>query len=396
MPLDDSSVVDSLLAATNGLRIASLMTLEIRKCMSGSANIPSELSSLNTTPVAINKKLSIEEKFGLYREMVRIRRFEERAIRSYQEGKIGGFCHTYIGQEAVAVGTLSVLGPEDHIITAYRDHGHALFVGVSMDAAMAELYGKSTGCSKGKGGSMHFFAPDRNFWGGHGIVGGQVPLGVGIGFALKYRAKTSACLCFLGDGAVNQGSVHESFNLSALWNIPVIYIIENNRYSMGTSQERSSAGRSLARRAAGYNITHTTVEGHCIDTVRAATAQALQHAYEQSRPTVLEIQTYRYRGHSMSDPDQTYRDKNEIENYKRSRDPITLYKKLLQKEGVASNAQLKAIDNDAREEAEAAARFAEESPFPENAAILEDVYWENDHPEAKTSRGTLFFNQPPQ
>ena len=370
--------------------------------MSGSTDTP-ESPGVNPksanafADASINRRLPAKEKIRLYREMMRIRRFEERAIRSYQEGKIGGFCHTYIGQEALAVGTLSVLGSDDHIITAYRDHGHALYVGISMNAAMAELYGKVTGCSKGKGGSMHFFAPDKNFWGGHGIVAGQVPLGAGIGFALKYRAKTGACLCFLGDGAVNQGVVHESYNLAALWNIPVIYIIENNRYSMGTSQERSSAGDSLAQRAAAYNIAHATVEdGHCLYSVRAAAAKALQRAHEKSRPTILEIQTYRYRGHSMSDPDQTYRSKKEIEEYKRTRDPINFYKNLLQQEGVIDSVQLKAIDKAAREEAEASARFAEESDFPENKALMEDVYWETDHPQSKTSQGTIFFNEPPQ
>ena len=180
--------------------------------------------------------LTPDERVNLYEQMVRIRRFEERSLRAYQQGHIGGFLHLYIGQEAVAVGSVSAMGDDDHVITAYRDHGHALAVGMNMDECMAELYGKKTGCSKGKGGSMHFFAPDKNFWGGHGIVGGQTPLGLGIAYALKFNKKTGACLCFMGDGATNQGPFYESLNLASLWNLPVVYIIENNGYSMGTSK----------------------------------------------------------------------------------------------------------------------------------------------------------------
>ena len=354
----------------------------------------SETVETDFSKTAINLRLSSEAKLRLYRDMVRIRRFEERAIRSYQEGKIGGFCHTYIGQESVAVGALSVIGPNDHVITAYRDHGHGLMMGISMEAAMSELYGKSTGCSKGKGGSMHFFAPEKRFWGGHGIVGAQVPLGTGIGFALKYRQTKGCCICFLGDGAMNQGTVYESFNLAALWDLPVVYIIENNLYSMGTSQECSSAGSSLARRAIGFDMTYDTVPAHLLYAVRTKTAQALQQARKDSRPTVLEIITYRYRGHSMSDPDKTYRSKKEIETYKKTQDPITLYKQHLLEQNIADETTLKSIDTAARKEANAAAQFADNGPFPRKEALLEDVYWEVDHPQHKTSQGTLFLNQP--
>ena len=210
-------------------------------------------SASPSSRAAINQQLGKETRIDLFRTMMRIRRFEERSLRAYQAKKIGGFLHLYIGQEAVAVGCCSLMGKNDHVITAYRDHGHAIAVGMGVNELMAELYGKATGCSKGKGGSMHYFAPDRNFWGGHGIVGGQIPLGTGLAYALKYKGLKGAAMAFMGDGAVNQGAVHEAYNLAALWQLPVVFVIENNGYSMGTSQERSSAG-DLAKRAEGYNM----------------------------------------------------------------------------------------------------------------------------------------------
>lgn len=344
----------------------------------------------------INKTLSSDEKIQLYRNMVRIRRFEERCIRSYQSGNIGGFCHLYIGQESLAIGTISVLGPDDHIISAYRIHGHALAVGMSMNELMAEMYGKITGCGQGKGGSMHFLDPKRHFWGGHGIVGGHTPLAAGIAFALKYQNKKGACLCYLGDGAVNQGVLYESLNLASLWNLPVIYIIENNHFSMGTSQERSSAGKPLAKRAEGFAIDWEEVNGHDLYEVRSKTSKALQQAYTKSRPFVLEIHAYRYRGHSMSDPDQTYRTKEDIQSYKDQFDPIMLFENQLKQEGILNEEIIKSIDKDAREEAELSAKFADESPYPPPSAIFDHVYWESDHPEQRTSTGTLFFNQLPK
>ncbi len=341
----------------------------------------------------INQKLSADEHRELYRLMVRIRRFEERCVQAYQQGKIGGFCHTYIGQEALAVGTISVRGADDHVITAYRDHGHALAVGMDMNSCMAEMYGKVTGCSKGKGGSMHFFDPQRGFWGGHGIVGGQTPLGAGIAFALKYRDIKGACLCYLGDGAVNQGAVHEAYNLAALWNLPVVFVIENNRYSMGTSQARSSAGYPLTKRALAFDMDADSVAGNDLYEVRAKTAKALQRAHELSRPTLLEIHTYRYRGHSMSDPDQTYREKTEIEDYRQKNDPIEHVAQVLREHKLLDAAQEAKIDEEARAEAQASAVFSEDSPFPTPDAIQQDVYWESDHPQHKRSEGVLFFNQ---
>jgi pyruvate dehydrogenase E1 component alpha subunit len=347
-------------------------------------------ASAEKAPDRVNASLKPEAKIGLYRTMVRIRRFEERSLRAYQAKKIGGFLHLYIGQEAVAVGCCSLMGPNDHVITAYRDHGHAIAVGMEMNALMAELYGKATGCSKGKGGSMHYFDPSRNFWGGHGIVGGQIPLGTGLAYALKYQGKKGAAFAFMGDGAVNQGAVHEAYNLAALWQLPVIFVIENNGYSMGTSQARSSAG-DLARRAEAYGMDWGVCGGHDVYEVRAHLGRFLDLAREKSKPSVVEIQTYRYRGHSVADPDNTYRTKTEIEEYRKTKDPIQVFQNILLAEGVLDEAKVKEIDDDARAEADNAADFAEASPFPTIEDITKDVYWEEDNPSEKKSQGRIFF-----
>jgi pyruvate dehydrogenase E1 component alpha subunit len=338
----------------------------------------------------VNARLSKEEKIALYRSMVRIRRFEERSLRAYQAKKIGGFLHLYIGQEAVAVGCCSLMTKDDHVITAYRDHGHALAVGMEMKPLMAELYGKATGCSKGKGGSMHFFDPSRNYWGGHGIVGGQVPLGAGLAYALKYKGIKGACMTFMGDGAVNQGAVHEAYNLAALWQLPVIFVIENNGYSMGTSQARSSAGE-LARRAEGYGMAWGVCDGHNLYEVRAAMERYLEQARNDSKPAIVEVRTYRYRGHSVADPDNTYRNKAEIEEYRKTKDPIQVFQQLLIAEGVLSEEAAGQIDTEARAEADVSAEFAEASPYPALEDITQDVYWEADNPAEKKSQGRLFF-----
>jgi len=343
---------------------------------------------------SINTSMTSEDKIHLFAQMVRIRRFEERSLRAYQQGHIGGFLHLYIGQEAVAVGSVSVMGENDHVITAYRDHGHALAVGMDMDECMAELFGKKTGCSKGKGGSMHFFAPDKNFWGGHGIVGGQTPLGLGFAYALKYKSTQGACLCFMGDGATNQGPFYESLNLASLWNLPVIYIIENNGYSMGTSESRHSAGEPLARRGEVFDVNWSVHHGHDLYEVRAAVHEALSLAREESKPSVLEITTYRYRGHSVADPDQTYRSKEEIEEYKKNKDPINLFRDQLLAEGCLSEEQAKQIDQSAKDEAEASAEFALASPYPDVSELMDDIYWETDNPSERKSLGSLFFEQP--
>jgi pyruvate dehydrogenase E1 component alpha subunit len=348
-------------------------------------------ANANASSAPINARLSADEKIELYRKMVRIRRFEERSLRSYQAKKIGGFLHLYIGQEALAVGCCSLMGPNDHVITAYRDHGHAIAVGMDMKPLMAELYGKSTGCSKGKGGSMHFFDPSKNYWGGHGVVGGQVPLGAGLAYAIKYRGLKGACMTFMGDGAVNQGSVHESYNLAALWQLPVIFVIENNGYSMGTSQARSSAG-DLARRAEGYGMAWGVCDGYDLYEVRSTMDRFLAQAREQSKPAVVEIRTYRYRGHSVADPDNTYRNKTEIEEYKRVKDPIQAFHNTLIAEGVLDEARAEQIDTEAKTEADVSANFAEASPYPTIEDISKDIYWEEDNPSEKKSQGRIFFD----
>jgi len=350
-------------------------------------------NATNATPASasVNAALTRDERIELYRKLVRIRRFEERSLRAYQAKKIGGFLHLYIGQEAVAVGCCSLMGKNDHVITAYRDHGHAIAVGMDTKTLMAELYGKVTGCSKGKGGSMHYFDPSRNFWGGHGIVGGQVPLGTGLAYALKYRGIKGAAMAFMGDGAVNQGAVHEAYNLASLWSLPVVFVIENNGYSMGTSQARSSAGE-LATRAAGYDMKHETIDGHNLYEVRAKMDALLRRAREEVKPALVEIMTYRYRGHSVADPDKTYRSKTEIEDYQRTKDPINLFRATLVAEGILDDKLIAQIDTEARAEADTAADFAESSPFPTTEDIQKDVYWETDQPTQRTSGGRLFFN----
>ena len=332
-----------------------------------------------------------EAKIDLYREMVRVRRFEERTLRMYQQGKIGGFLHLYIGQESIAASVASLMGDDDHVITAYRDHGIALSVGMSMNECMAELQGKFTGCSKGKGGSMHYFAPDKNYWGGHGIVAGQTPLGLGLAFAVKYQGKKGCAVCMLGEGAVNQGVFHESLNLASLWRIPVVYLIENNGYSMGTSQERSSAANVLAQRAEAYNMGWYAGNGNSVYEARSILNKAMTDARENCRPSIVELWTYRYRGHSMSDPDKSYRTKEEIENYKKNKDPITLYEDTLKVEGILTDDAIKLIRKEATDEAEKAAQFADKSPFPPPEELMTDIYWDTDNPDKSHAKGKFFF-----
>jgi pyruvate dehydrogenase E1 component alpha subunit len=343
---------------------------------------------------AINSRLSKEDKIHFLREMFRIRRFEQTSLKYYNLGKMGGFLHLYSGQEAVAVGTISLLGDNDHVITAYRDHGHALAVGMDMKACMAELFGKATGCSKGKGGSMHFFAPDKNYWGGHGIVGGQTPLGLGLAFGLKYKGLRGCCLCYLGDGAINQGTFHESLNLAALFKLPVIYVIENNGYSMGTSQQRSSSFQeTLAKRAEGYNMAWDAFQGEDLYEVRAKTQIAIDRAHNDSEPTLLEIQTYRYYGHSVADANaKKYRTPEEIEVYKANHDPLRIWSRHLVEEGILTEAEIEDIDVQAKEETNEAVKFAEESPFPEEREILADVYFEVDQGTDAAKHGRYFFD----
>ncbi|NQY32937.1 MAG: pyruvate dehydrogenase (acetyl-transferring) E1 component subunit alpha [Coraliomargarita sp.] len=352
---------------------------------------PKKAESFAAAP--INAQLSTEEKLDLYKMIVGIRRFEERSLQAYNQGKIGGFLHLYIGQEAVATGIVSLMEENDHIITAYRDHGHALAVGMSMNECMAEMYGKYTGCSKGKGGSMHFFAPDKNYWGGHGIVAGQTPLGAGLAFGLKYKGLKGCALAFLGDGAVNQGSFMETLNLASLWDLPVVFVIENNGYSMGTSLARSSAEENLAHRADGFDMEWEVCNGHDVFEVREVADRCMRRAREEHKPFLLEIRTYRYRGHSVADANhEKYRSKEEIEEYKKTKDPINVLKAQLLADGTLTEELAKEINAEKKAEADASAKFAEDSPYAPREEIQTDCYWEVDNDTEGKLKGTYFFN----
>jgi pyruvate dehydrogenase E1 component alpha subunit len=305
-------------------------------------------------------------------QMILIRRFEEKSAEAYSLGKIGGFCHLYIGQEAVAVGALSVLRPDDYVLTSYREHGHAIAKGMSPDEVMAELYGKAGGCSAGKGGSMHMFDADVNFLGGHGIVGGQIPLATGVAFASKYKGTDQVTLCFFGEAAVNQGAFHESLNMAQLWKIPCIYICENNQYGMGTSLERAMSLQDVSQKACAYDLEGEFVDGMDVLAVRAAVQRAVERGRSHYLPTLLEIRTYRFMGHSMSDPGN-YRTRAEIEKYQ-ERDPIKLFTASLKEKGVLDDAGLAEIEKRVHEEIEHAVHFAEESPEPSPEELYTDVY----------------------
>jgi pyruvate dehydrogenase E1 component alpha subunit len=308
----------------------------------------------------------------LYYDMLLIRRFEERAGQLYGMGLIGGFCHLYIGQEAVVVGMQANVRPQDQLITAYRDHGHMLAAGMDPKGVMAELTGRSTGYSKGKGGSMHMFSRDKKFYGGHGIVGAQVPLGTGIAFANKYRANNAVCLTYFGDGAANQGQVYESFNMAELWKLPVVYVIENNQYAMGTAVARASAVVDFSKRGTSFNIPGVSVDGMDVEAVQAAGAEAMAFCRGGNGPIILEMKTYRYRGHSMSDPAK-YRTREEVSEVREKRDPIDHFGQKLVKSGVVSEDDLKMIDKDVRAIITEAAEFATESPEPGLAELYTDV-----------------------
>ncbi|MEQ1706705.1 MAG: pyruvate dehydrogenase (acetyl-transferring) E1 component subunit alpha [Terricaulis sp.] len=316
---------------------------------------------------------SKDDLFQFYRDMLLIRRFEERAGQLYGMGLIGGFCHLYIGQEAVVIGMQAALRPGDQVITAYRDHGHMLATGMDPNEIMAELTGRSGGCSKGKGGSMHMFSTEKAFYGGHGIVGAQVSLGTGLAFANRYRGDGKVCVTYFGDGAANQGQVYESFNMASLWKLPVVYIVENNQYAMGTSIERSSSETHLHKRGISFNIPGVEVDGMDVVAVREAGLAAAEHARSGKGPMLLEMKTYRYRGHSMSDPAK-YRAKEEVEDMKAKRDPIEHVKKLLIDAGHASEESLKNIDREIRALVTASAEFAQASPEPDARELMTDVY----------------------
>lgn len=311
--------------------------------------------------------------------MLLIRQFELMSEEKYKmEGKIRGFFHVYNGQEAIAAGCMTATRPEDLFITAYRDHGLAIAKGISLNSCMAELYGKATGCAKGKGGSMHFFGKEQNFYGGHGIVGAQIGTGAGLAFAEQYRDSENVVLCFFGDGAARQGILHETFNLAMLWKLPVVFICENNFYAMGTSIERTSNVVDIYKLADAYEMPSDVVDGMTAEAVHNAVSRAVKRAREKGGPTLLEIKTYRYKGHSVSDP-QKYRSKEEIEEYK-EKDPVEVVLKTILANNFATEEEIKIINDRVEEAVVASVKFAEESPWPDDSEILKDVYVDQNYP----------------
>ncbi|MEO1492829.1 MAG: pyruvate dehydrogenase (acetyl-transferring) E1 component subunit alpha [Pseudomonadota bacterium] len=314
-----------------------------------------------------------EDLLSHYKDMLLIRRFEEKAGQLYGMGLIGGFCHLYIGQEAVVVGLQANCKEGDQVITSYRDHGHMLACGMDPKGVMAELTGREGGYSRGKGGSMHMFSSEKHFYGGHGIVGAQVPLGAGLAFANKYRGNDNVSLAYFGDGAANQGQIYETFNMAALWKLPCIFVIENNQYAMGTAQARSTSTPALHTRGAAFGIPGEEVDGMDVLAVQAAGARAVQHCRSGEGPYILEVKTYRYRGHSMSDPAK-YRTRDEVTKMREERDPIDGLRKLIMDNGLSDEDAIKAIDKDVKAIVNEAATFAQESPEPAEAELWTDIY----------------------
>lgn len=335
-----------------------------------SSNLPVEAASDIVRKPAMDKKVMMD----LLYQMLLIRRFEEKAAEMYAQGKIGGFLHLDVGMEASCVGAISVLRPDDYVVAGYREHGHALAKGADPRRAMAELFGRLDGLCKGKGGSMHFFDKECNFMGGTGIVGGQLPIGTGIGFAINYQGGDQVCLCFFGDGSAAQGVFHESLNMAALWKLPVVFICENNLYAMGTALARTQSVTDIYRKAAGYGIPGEQVDGMDVLAVREAAGKAVERARREKIPTLIETRTYRFRGHSMRDPAAAlYRTREEVEEWKKS-DPIVLLWDRTSSEGIISDAEYKEMDKEIAQVIEEAVRFAEASPEPPLEELLTDVY----------------------
>src|SRR5688572_3778535 len=331
--------------------------------------------------------LTKERLHELLYQMLLGRRFEEKTAEAYAIGKIGGICHLYIGQEAVAVGAFEPLRPDDYVISAYREHVQALVKGITPRAVMAELYGRSDGCSKGRGGSMHLYSAEHNFMGGWGIVGGQIPLANGIGWAIKYRGEDRVCVCFMGEAAVNQGAFHESLNMAALWKLPVIFIVENNRFGMGTAWERASSLYDISQKAAAYDMPSAVADGMDLLNMRAVVAEAVERARHDKIPTLIEARCYRFMGHSMSDPVHgVYRTKEEVEQHK-AQDPIRRFIEHLREAEVLSEDELQAIDKRVHEEVDDAAEFADQSPEPALEELYQHVYAQED------VNGRLFFDR---
>jgi pyruvate dehydrogenase E1 component alpha subunit len=326
-----------------------------------------------TEPAAPGDETTAEQRHELLRSMLLQRRFEERSAEAYALGRIGGFCHLYIGQEAVGAGAIAALRGDDYIVTTYRDHGQALARGISPRAIMAELFGRSDGCARGKGGSMHLFDRSLNFLGGHGIVGAHVPLAAGVGFAIKYRGGDQVCLCFMGESVVNTGAFHEALNMASLWKLPVVFLIENNRYGMGTALERASSINDIYLRATSYDMPRAFVDGQDVLAVRSKTLEAVRRARTESIPTLLEVRTYRFMGHSMSDAvSGTYRTKAELEEYMK-RDPIMVLRMQMQEAGELDDAGMTKLDEELKAVVQDAWDFAEASPEPPLESLFEDV-----------------------
>ncbi len=323
-------------------------------------------------------KFTKDQYLSWYESMLLMRKFEDKTGQVYVQQKIKGFCHLYIGQEAIVAGTVSATKPADKHITAYRDHVHPIALGLHPKYVMAEMYAKITGCSKGKGGSMHIFSKEFNFIGGHGIVGGQVPLGAGIAFAEKYNGTDSVCVCSMGDGAVRQGALHEAFNMAMTWKLPVVFIVENNQYAMGTSVERTSNVTELWKLGLAYDMPSKPVDGLTVEAVHEAMEEAVARARRGDGPTFLEMKTYRYKGHSMSDA-QTYRTKDEVKEYQ-SQDPIDKVLKTLQDNKWIDEATIEAIEAKVKALVDESVKFAEESPYPTPDELYKDVYAEPNYP----------------
>ncbi len=333
---------------------------------------------MNTKP-AQEESLALCQKF--YHEMLLVRRMEERAARAYSQGKIGGFCHLYIGQESVGTGAIGALRPEDHVISAYREHGQYVSRGGTAAECLAELYGKATGCSGGRGGSMHLYDAPKNFHGGWGIVGAHIPMATGFAFASKYKKDGGVTLCFFGDGAINQGAWHEGLALAALWKLPVVFICENNYYAMGTPLERTTTTPDTSEKALGYKMRRESFDGYDVLDVWRRVGEAVEHARETHEPTLIEIRTYRYRGHSMSDPAK-YRTKEEVEEKKQSDCIMMLGRHMQEKYGV-TEAELEAVEEQVKAELDRAEKFADESPFPDISTVEHYVCIETDRAEGR-------------
>lgn len=324
------------------------------------------------------EKLGQKDYIEWYKDMLLMRKFEEKCGQLYIQQKFGGFCHLYIGQEAILAGMAAAIDPTDRMITAYRDHAHPLIIGTDPKKVMAELYGKKTGTSKGKGGSMHMFDKERNLFGGHGIVGGQIGLGAGIAFADKYNNEKRATICFMGDGAARQGILHETFNMAMVWKLPVVFIIENNQYAMGTSVKRTTNVHDMSKMGLSYDMPSESVDGMSPEAVHKAILKAADRAKAGDGPTLLDIQTYRFKGHSMSDP-QKYRTKEEVEDYK-SKDPIQVTLNKIKTKKWLTEEEIKDIQKEVAKIVDDAVKFAEESPMPDASELYEDVYIQEDYP----------------